>query len=103
VISVGATTRGDILALFSNFGSWVSVAGPGDAILSSVPGGGYAAWSGTSMATPLVAGEAALILAANPGLDERDVAARIVGSATKIGGTVPYRIDAASALGIPAP
>jgi len=101
VISVGATDQSDLLAAFSNFGSWVKVAAPGDTILSSVPGGGYAAWSGTSMATPLTSGEAALVLAAFPNLSGLQVAQQIFDTATIIGGQVPHRIDAASALGIP--
>jgi hypothetical protein len=51
---------------FSCFGPEVGLAGPGVAILSSVPADGYAVWDGTSMATPHVTGLAALVLAHHP-------------------------------------
>jgi len=62
VISVAATDSRDVLATFSNFGTSVNLAAPGVSILSTVIGGGYAFFNGTSMATPHVSGSAALIL-----------------------------------------
>ncbi len=66
LLAVAANTEADALASFSNYGPWVHVAAPGDRILSSVPGAAYGVWSGTSMAAPLVAGQAALVRAAYP-------------------------------------
>ena len=72
IITVASTNHNDALSYFSNYGATtVDLAAPGSDIYSSVPGGGYDTYSGTSMAAPHVAGVAALILAENPNLDRR--------------------------------
>jgi thermitase len=104
VIGVGATTAEDTRATFSNFGSWISVGAPGHKILSTVPGGGYKAFSGTSMATPAVAGLAALVRSQFPALNAKEVQTRIESSAVDLGAAGfdkefgHGRIDAAAAL-----
>jgi thermitase len=97
-LAVAATTQQDTLASFSNYGPWVSLAAPGESVLSSVPGGEYASWSGTSMAAPLVAGTAALVRSACPGLSAPQVASQLVATAATIGGKVSQRVDAGAAL-----
>lgn len=67
VVSVAATDDRDARASFSNANSDVEVAAPGVDVLSTVRGGGYAEFSGTSMATPHASGVAAVIWARNPG------------------------------------
>ena len=62
VMSVAATDRNDARASFSNMNADVEIAAAGVDVLSSKRGGGYVAFSGTSMATPHVAGAAAVVM-----------------------------------------
>ena len=67
IVSVAATNDRDVLAGFSNFGATtVDLAAPGENILSTFPGNTYGQISGTSMATPHVAGALALIFGRYP-------------------------------------
>ncbi|HEY0485596.1 MAG TPA: S8 family peptidase [Mycobacteriales bacterium] len=83
-ITVGATTSGDARASFSNYGSCVDVFAPGVDITSAWYGSNTATntISGTSMASPHVAGAAALYLSGHPSASPATVAAAITGNAT---------------------
>ena len=62
--------NGIFAANFSSFGPQITACAPGVAIISSVPGGGYAAWDGTSMAAAHIAGLAALVVAHHPAVKD---------------------------------
>ena len=102
VLAVGATTREDELAPFSSPGPvyWQEHAGlnppsrtvikpdvsaPGASIRSSIPGGGYESWNGTSMATPHVNGTAALMLQAAPSLTPAEIKNILCSTAVDLG------------------
>jgi subtilisin family serine protease len=66
---------------FANYGTWVDISAPGEHILSTYPTSRYAYWSGTSMATPFVTGQAALIHQADGSPDPAGVEEKIRRSA----------------------
>ena len=93
VVVVGASDSDGRRASFSNYGPIVDLAGPGVDILSTINLGrtnptsaGYASYSGTSMATPHVAGVVALMLSANAGLTPGTVEAILKSTAGPFGG-----------------
>ena len=69
---------------YADFGGWVDVAAPGDGIQSTFLNGASALWSGTSMATPFVAGQAALIHSVSPTAKPSDVEGAIGGTARSL-------------------
>lgn len=85
-IAVAASTDDDRRASFSNYGNSVLVAAPGNYIVSTIIGSGcssngcFSTMSGTSMATPFVAGLAALVLREAPQLSAYQVKSVITGS-----------------------
>ncbi|HKP82163.1 MAG TPA: S8 family peptidase [Pyrinomonadaceae bacterium] len=104
VISVAALDRNDQLASFSNFGvKSVMIGAPGVDILSTWLDNEYEEKSGTSMATPVVSGVAALILSKHPGMSAENLSKRLMDSTDPIialkGKTVTGgRINAAKAI-----
>jgi subtilisin family serine protease len=83
-LTVGATTSSDARASFSNYGTCVDIFAPGTNIISAyyTSNTATAGMSGTSMASPHVAGVAALYLSANPGATSAQVESSLEGSAT---------------------
>jgi len=98
VIGVGSTSNTDAKSVFSNFGTnSIYVAAPGEGVITSYPGGNYAAGWGTSFSTPLVAGEAALLLQAKPSMHPGDVA-NAVSHALAVSQMGHGRVDLCQAL-----
>ena len=103
-ISVAATDSNDALASWSNHGSWVNVAAPGASIYSCIPGNQYGYMSGTSMASPHVAGLCGLVFSVandtngNGKLND-EVRSAVEASCDRVGIDVAYgRINAYRAV-----
>ncbi|MDI6631275.1 MAG: S8 family serine peptidase [Thermoanaerobacteraceae bacterium] len=112
-IAVAATDANDLKASFSNYGKWVDVAAPGVGIWSTLPNHpsvignylgvtSYGLLDGTSMATPHVAGVAALVWATGYGTSNLAVRSRVETTADRIAGSGTYwvygRVNAYNAV-----
>lgn len=74
VIGVGSSTNTDLRSAFSNYGSGVVMfAAPGEGVVTTYPGGNYAAGWGTSFSTPMLAGSASLVLQVRPTAKAGDI------------------------------
>jgi thermitase len=114
VIAVAATDNNDAKASFSTYGKWVDVAAPGVSVYSTFPNHdfylgtqydrehGYDIASGTSMASPIVAGVAALVWTTPAGTGNASVREKVEATAEPIPGTGPYwahgRVNALEAV-----
>ncbi|MBY0230424.1 MAG: S8 family serine peptidase [Gemmataceae bacterium] len=87
VIAVASTDRNDALSGFSNYGAaTVDLAAPGSSIYSTLPNGTYGSLSGTSMATPHVAGTVALVWSADPTQTYSQVISRVLNNTDAVSG-----------------
>jgi PKD repeat protein len=84
VISVASTGVNDEKSDFSNYGSWVRISAPGSSIRSTIVGSSYGNKSGTSMASPMVAGLLGLMKFLNPGMPNEDLIQCLYSSADAI-------------------
>ena len=116
VIAVASTTHKDKRAYYSNYGSWIDISAPGgetdatdaEGVISTLPGGEYGSFMGTSMACPHVSGVAALITSrfGRAGFRPEALRARLLLSVDDIDGLNPMftgklgsgRLDASLAL-----
>lgn len=101
MITVAASNSADAKPSWSNYGrAKVALAAPGDAIISTVPNGKYESLSGTSMATPLVAGLVAFLKAQDPSLTGAEVRSlmQVTGAKVPIETACNCRIDALAAV-----
>lgn len=106
VVSVAATTSSNTKASFSNYGTWIDISAPGNNIYSTTVGNSYGNKSGTSMASPMVAGLAGLMKSLNPNMPNADLINCLISTAANINTQNPSyigqlgsgRIDAAAAM-----
>ena len=104
MVVVSATDENDNLAGWSSYGNFVTISAPGTNIWTTSTGGRYEQWNGTSFSSPLVAGVAALMMSANPSMDNLSIESLLYSSVTGLGaaGRNPFygygRVNAAAAV-----
>lgn len=100
VLGVAGTDQSDTLYSYSNYGPWVALAAPGSTV-TTLPTGGYGAVGGTSIASPAVAGIAAVLMAARRTATATSVADALRSTTVVVNGAhrpAAGRVDAAAAL-----
>lgn len=102
VVAVAATDSNNVRAYFSSTGPKVEISAPGVSINSTIPNNSYATYSGTSMASPHVAGVAALVKFANPSWTPDQIRSKMITTADPLGDPNWYGaglVDAEEAAG----
>ena len=101
LLSVAALNESGMRSSFSNFGkSTVDIAAPGEGVISTVPGGRYAYYAGTSMAAPFVTSAVALLAAQHPDLSAIEIVSLITNSAKK-SAALSEEVTSAGELSLP--
>lgn len=104
LIAVSATGTSDTITSWSSYGAFVSMSAPGEGIVTTGLNKSYGSVNGTSFASPITAGVAALMMAAAPSLDSTEIEAAMFSSARDLGvaGRDPLygygRVDANAAV-----
>jgi hypothetical protein len=104
MIPVSAVDDTDTITSWSSYGGFVAISAPGLNIWTTTRGGGYGAWWGTSLASPVVAGTVAMLMSARPALPNTTIESLLYGTSVDLGaaGRDPKygygRVNAAAAM-----
>jgi len=85
MVVVSATDANDQKTSWSSYGSFVSISAPGQDIWTTTRGGGYQAWWGTSLASPVVAGVVGVMMSARPEMSNTQVESLLYSSSVDLG------------------